>query len=58
MSGKSFKVIVIGAGIAGITACQRLIESGVTDILLLEAGDRLGGRIHSIPYRKHLLIEV
>ena len=54
MNASSYQVIVIGAGIAGLTACQKLIESGVKNILLLEAGDRPGGRIHSIPHRELL----
>lgn len=41
------KVIIIGAGMAGISATQRLQESGISDILILEARDRIGGRVHS-----------
>ena len=37
-------VIVIGGGSAGMTAADRLIEAGV-DVILLEAMDRLGGRM-------------
>jgi phytoene dehydrogenase-like protein len=37
-------VIIIGAGAAGLAAADRLHESGI-DVLLLEARDRLGGRI-------------
>ena len=38
------KVIIIGAGVAGLSAAVELAHAGV-DILLLEARDRLGGRI-------------
>ncbi|KAL3622543.1 polyamine oxidase1, flavin-containing amine oxidoreductase [Castilleja foliolosa] len=38
-------VIVIGAGISGITAAKVLAENGVDDVLILEASDRIGGRI-------------
>src|ERR687886_3006478 len=37
-------VVVIGGGIAGLAAAWRLRHR---DVLLLEAGDRLGGRIRS-----------
>ncbi len=40
-------VIVIGAGAAGLMASKLLSEAGKS-ILLLEARDRLGGRIHGI----------
>ena len=42
------KIIVIGAGAAGLAACNRLLEAGISEFLLLEARSRLGGRIHSV----------
>eukprot|EP00043_Microstomoeca_roanoka_P010486 m.99559 g.99559 ORF g.99559 m.99559 type:complete len:738 (-) comp14910_c1_seq1:20-2233(-) len=40
------KVIIIGAGLAGLTAAQHLKEAhGIIDVLVLEAGPRIGGRI-------------
>lgn len=41
------KVLIIGAGAAGIAASCRLLENGFTDFLILEAEDRIGGRIWS-----------
>jgi len=43
---KSFdkKVIVIGAGLAGITAAQKLQKNGA-EVILLESSDRVGGRV-------------
>ena len=49
---KSSKVVVIGAGASGISAAAELIKSGFENILLLEASERIGGRIHSIPFGK------
>ena len=37
-------VVIVGGGIAGLSAAWRLRHR---DVLLLEAGDRLGGRIRS-----------
>jgi oxygen-dependent protoporphyrinogen oxidase len=39
-------VVIIGGGIAGLSAAWRLRDR---DVLLLEAGDRLGGRMRSDP---------
>ncbi|XP_068643426.1 polyamine oxidase 1-like [Aristolochia californica] len=45
MDDCSFDVIIIGAGMAGISAACRLSEAGVNNLLILEATDRIGGRI-------------
>lgn len=40
-------IIIIGAGIAGLSAAQRLYACGISNFTILEATDRPGGRIHS-----------
>lgn len=40
------KVIIVGAGVSGIGAASKLMQNGITDITILEASDRIGGRIH------------
>jgi monoamine oxidase len=44
MAACSFDVIVIGAGAAGLAAASELVQAG-RSVLLLEARDRIGGRI-------------
>merc|ERR1719348_2784122 len=41
------KVIIIGAGASGMAAAERLKEKGETDFYVLEASDRIGGRVKS-----------
>jgi monoamine oxidase len=43
-----FDVIVIGAGVAGLAAARILAEAG-RRVALIEARDRIGGRIHTVP---------
>ncbi len=43
-------VLIVGAGVAGLSAADKLISNGIKNILVIEAQDRLGGRIHTIPF--------
>ena len=42
MSGPS--VLILGAGMAGLSAAAHLTQNGITNVTLLEARDRIGGR--------------
>ena len=44
----TWDVIVAGAGIAGLSAAERLSQAGLK-VLILEARDRIGGRILTLP---------
>ncbi|XP_077274574.1 uncharacterized protein LOC143904120 isoform X2 [Temnothorax americanus] len=44
------RVVIVGAGIAGLAAAKTLEDAGFTDYLLLEAQNVVGGRIHSVPW--------
>lgn len=41
-------IIIVGAGVAGLAAASRLISNGFKDVKILEAENRLGGRVHSV----------
>ncbi len=38
------RVVVVGAGFAGLTAARELVKRGVRDVVVLEARKRVGGR--------------
>ncbi|XP_050283782.1 polyamine oxidase 1 isoform X2 [Quercus robur] len=38
-------VIIVGAGVSGISAAKVLAENGIEEFMILEASDRVGGRI-------------
>ncbi|KAG8513364.1 Spermine oxidase [Galemys pyrenaicus] len=42
------RVVVIGAGLAGLAAAKALLEQGFTDVTVLEASSRVGGRVQSV----------
>lgn len=43
-------ILIIGAGAAGIAAACRLIENGLENVLILEAKNRIGGRIYTTEF--------
>lgn len=49
------KILVIGAGAAGIAAATKLISNGFKNIEILESENRLGGRINTIKFGENVL---
>lgn len=43
-------ILIIGAGASGFAAASKLIANGFRNVLLLEAENRIGGRIYTIPF--------
>jgi NADPH-dependent 2,4-dienoyl-CoA reductase/sulfur reductase-like enzyme len=41
-------VIIVGAGLAGVAAARDLVDAGFTDVVVLEARSRPGGRLYSV----------
>jgi polyamine oxidase len=47
---KPKQVLILGGGVAGVQAARKLTEEGITDFLIVEARDQLGGRMHSTSF--------
>lgn len=39
------KIVIVGCGISGIAAAHKLVNGGFTNVRILEAAARSGGRI-------------
>lgn len=50
------RVVIVGAGAAGIAAATRLYETGIKDIVILEAESRIGGRVHTIDVKSNVFV--
>ncbi|KAK0372862.1 L-amino-acid oxidase [Colletotrichum limetticola] len=46
-AAKSKHVAIVGAGMAGLMSYLVLSQAGMTNISIIEAGQRLGGRVHT-----------
>ncbi|XP_054278009.1 spermine oxidase-like [Macrosteles quadrilineatus] len=44
------KVVIVGAGISGFAAATTLLKNNFTDFVVLEASDRIGGRINTVQF--------
>lgn len=44
------QVLILGGGVAGIIAARTLVAQGITNFLIVEARDELGGRMRSTTF--------
>lgn len=49
------KIVIIGSGAAGFAAASKLVSNGFENVVILEAEDRIGGRVNTIPYGANVL---
>jgi monoamine oxidase len=42
------RIVVVGAGLAGIAAARTLVDNGAVEVVVVEARDRVGGRLATI----------
>ncbi|GAB0098941.1 Amine oxidase [Sergentomyia squamirostris] len=49
------RIIIIGAGASGIAAATRLIRNNFKNVLILEAENRIGGRLCTVPFGKSVV---
>lgn len=48
MAQDAWDVVIVGAGIAGLSACRTLQRLGVDRVVVVESRARVGGRIHTV----------
>lgn len=46
-TSKDATVLILGGGVAGLVAARTLEEQGISDFIIVEAGNELGGRLKS-----------
>lgn len=50
------RIVVIGAGLAGLAATKVLLKNGFTDVTVLEASDHVGGRVLSLHHGERMCL--
>lgn len=52
---ETVRIVVVGAGAAGIAAATKLLEAGCRNVVILEAENRIGGRIYTTPFADNVI---
>ncbi len=52
---KNYSVVIIGAGLAGLSCAKYLIENDINDLIIIEANEQIGGRCQTIQFCKYSL---
>ncbi|XP_030642571.1 spermine oxidase-like [Chanos chanos] len=54
--GREARIVIVGAGFAGLSAAETLVKAGFQNVQVLEAMGRLGGRIHTTrPFSENII---
>ncbi len=53
---EKYCVVIIGAGIAGLSCAKYLIENDIQDFIIIEANDQIGGRCQTIQFCKFFFL--
>eukprot|EP00455_Lapot_gusevi_P052253 TRINITY_DN7936_c0_g7_i1.p1 TRINITY_DN7936_c0_g7~~TRINITY_DN7936_c0_g7_i1.p1 ORF type:complete len:506 (+),score=53.96 TRINITY_DN7936_c0_g7_i1:61-1578(+) len=54
-ASKSEKIVIVGGGLAGLAAARELILNNYTNVVILEAQNRLGGRIDTVNFDQYVV---
>lgn len=49
------KIIIIGGGASGFAAASKLLSNGFNNVVILEAENRIGGRVYTIPFGSNVV---
>lgn len=49
------KIVIIGAGASAIAAASKLLSNGFKNVVILEAENRIGGRVNTIPFGSNVI---
>lgn len=52
-SADSVRIIIVGSGPSGLAAGTRLLANGFNNLTILEAEDRIGGRLYGKEFGEH-----
>ncbi|KAF5283915.1 hypothetical protein FQR65_LT13676 [Abscondita terminalis] len=52
---KDKSIVIVGAGAAGIAAASKLLENDFENIHIIEAENRIGGRVHSVHFKENII---
>lgn len=49
------RIVIVGSGAAGVAAATKLLSNGFRNVTVLEAENRIGGRINTVPFGENVL---